>query len=348
MEKRASQSGTRGRSRRSIRVVETELVALSPSRAADFKACPLLFKFRAIDRLPEPPDPSRARGTIVHAVLERLCRLPSPDRTIEAARRLLGEVWTELREDEELEGLALTPEEESSWLSEAVKMIRNYFRLEDPASVRIHEVEARVAHDGDRMALRGIVDRIELQDDGEWVLADYKTGRTPSHEWALGSFFGLKFYALVCWRALGKMPRELRLLQLGEPEVLTLRPSPQMLEGLERQLDALGLAIERARLTGDWRPRPGPLCGHCAHRALCPAWADQDAGAGSGNPEARAGSDVGVGDLLLVDRGLDPVAGIDEEIAEREQPGPDGGQLLLGIPAGEIGPADRAGKKGVA
>ena len=54
--------------------METDLVALSPSRAADFKACPLLFKFRTIDRLPEPPDPSRARGTIVHAVLERLCR----------------------------------------------------------------------------------------------------------------------------------------------------------------------------------------------------------------------------------------------------------------------------------
>jgi len=102
----------------------------------------------------------------VHAVLERLCRLPSPDRTIEAARRLLGEVWTELREDEELEGLVLTPEEESSWISEAAKMIGNYFRLEDPASIRVHDVEARVSHDGDRMALRGIVDRIELQDDG--------------------------------------------------------------------------------------------------------------------------------------------------------------------------------------
>ena len=45
--------------------------ALSPSRAADFKQCPLLYRFRAIDRLPEVPGRAQVRGTLVHAVLER-------------------------------------------------------------------------------------------------------------------------------------------------------------------------------------------------------------------------------------------------------------------------------------
>ena len=156
-------------------------------------------------------------------------------------------------------------------------MIRNYFRLEDPAQVVVHDVEARVTHEGERTSLRGIVDRIEVRDDGEWVLVDYKTGRPPSSERALGSFFGLKFYALVCWRAFGRMPCELRLIQLGEPEVITLHPSEQMLLGLERQLDALGIAILRAQTTGDWRPRPSWLCGHCAHQAVCPAWTTNEA-----------------------------------------------------------------------
>jgi putative RecB family exonuclease len=257
--------------------LETELIPLSPSRAADFKACPQLFKFRAIDRLPEPSDPSRARGTLVHAVLERLCRMPAAERTVGTARGLLGDVWAELRELDELAGLDLDADEEASWLNEADRMIRNYFRLEDPARVIVHDVEARVTHEGERTALRGIVDRIEVRDDGEWVLVDYKTGRPPSSERALGSFFGLKFYALVCWRAFGRMPRELRLIQLGQPEVITLRPSEQMLLGLERQLDALGTAILRARTTGDWRPRPSWLCDHCAHQAVCPAWATKEA-----------------------------------------------------------------------
>ena len=43
--------------------------ALSPSRAADFMVCPLLYRFRVIDRLPSPPSHAAARGTLVHAVL---------------------------------------------------------------------------------------------------------------------------------------------------------------------------------------------------------------------------------------------------------------------------------------
>ena len=46
--------------------------SLSPSRAADFMTCPLLFRFRTIDRLPEPPSHAATRGSPVHAVLERL------------------------------------------------------------------------------------------------------------------------------------------------------------------------------------------------------------------------------------------------------------------------------------
>src|SRR5690606_31306559 len=61
------------------------LPSLSPSRAADFKTCPLLFRLRTIDRIPEPPHPDRARGTLVHAVLERLFDLPAAHRTPAAA-----------------------------------------------------------------------------------------------------------------------------------------------------------------------------------------------------------------------------------------------------------------------
>ena len=50
----------------------SERPALSPSRASDFKQCPLLYRFRAIDRLPEPPSTAQLRGSVVHAALEQL------------------------------------------------------------------------------------------------------------------------------------------------------------------------------------------------------------------------------------------------------------------------------------
>lgn len=323
-------------------------VSLSPSRASDFKACPQLYKFRAIDRLPEPADPYRARGSLVHAVLEELFRLPPVDRTPEAAERLLREVWDACRAEEILAGLDLPGDAEAAWLTTAETMLRNAFLLEDPGAVAVEDVEVKVAHTTEHTALRGIVDRIEHHPDGGWILADYKTGRSPSDTYALGAFFGLQFYALICWRAFGELPRELRLFQLGVPEVLTLRPTPEMLEGLERKLDALGAAVLRAIRTGDWRPRPSTLCTRCPHRSLCPAWSTAEAPAASAAPKPAALSDVRIGAALLVDGGGRAVAGVDGEVAQREDPAPDGLQLRLAIPAGEVGAPDGAEEQGVA
>ena len=63
------------------------LRTLSPSRAADFKICPQLFRFRALERREEPPTPATARGTTAHLALQRLFDLPSGDG------HPPGEVW---------------------------------------------------------------------------------------------------------------------------------------------------------------------------------------------------------------------------------------------------------------
>jgi len=249
------------------------LVRLSPSRASDYKTCPQLFKYRAIDRLPEPADIYSTRGTLVHAVLEQLYLLDQADRTIERARALAVAVWANLKADPEYASLELDREVEAAWLEQADALLVNYFRVEDPTKVAPHELEWWVEHQTELTLLRGIIDRVEVTPDGEWVLSDYKTGRSPSETYALGSFFGLKFYALVCWRAFGKMPKLLRLLHLKEPEIITLVPTAQMLRGLEKQLDALAQAIQRAHLKDDWRPRTSHLCNYCPHKPICPAYA---------------------------------------------------------------------------
>ena len=73
--------------------------SLSPSRAGDFMTCPLLFRYRTIDRLPQAPSSAAVRGTLVHAVLERLFDLPAPDRTPELAAAMLAPEWAKLTEE---------------------------------------------------------------------------------------------------------------------------------------------------------------------------------------------------------------------------------------------------------
>lgn len=283
------------------------LVPLSPSRASDFKNCPQLFKYRVIDRLPEPADIFSARGTLVHAVLEALFHLPPEGRTLPRIAADLQDKWDELKSLDEFAGVDLDPAEEVNWLAETLQLLANLFEIEDPASISPDQLEWWVEHRGKQTFLRGIIDRVEILSNGDWVLSDYKTGRSPSENYALGSFFGLKFYALVCWRTFNKLPAQLRLLQLREPEVITLVPTPQMLEGLERQLDAIGSAIVRAHRTGDWRPRPSNLCAWCAHQSICPAFSEntpppspQPVAGGTGSSPSGQGSGAIVSPPVLV------------------------------------------------
>jgi len=54
--------------------------------------------------------------------------------------------------------------------------------------------------------------------------------------------------------------------------VLRYEPDEDDLQAMQRKVEALWLAIERAMDSGDWRASKSALCSWCAHKALCPAW----------------------------------------------------------------------------
>jgi putative RecB family exonuclease len=246
---------------------------LSPSSASDFKNCPQLFKYRAIDRLPEPKSGPAARGSLVHAVLERLFSEGATSRTPERAEELLDALWREVREDPEFAPVAAEQPDDEKWLQTGRSLLRNYFKLEDPRDIEASRLEWWVEYELPQMHLRGIIDRLEERGEGRWVLTDYKTGRVPGEQRELSAFFGLRFYALVCWRAFGVIPEEIRLVYLADPSILTLNPNERMLIAFERQMTALGQAVQRAIGRDDWRTRPSPYCMSCSFQAQCPAWA---------------------------------------------------------------------------
>jgi putative RecB family exonuclease len=248
--------------------------SLSPSRAGDFLTCPLLYRFRVIDRLPEPPSPAAARGTLVHAVLEHLFDRPAAERTPEAARSLLDPEWERLLAAEpELAGLFPADAERAGWLAEAATMLDRYFTLEDPRRLEPAHRELCVqAELASGLHLRGYIDRLDVAPGGEIRIVDYKTGTAPPAEFEARALFQMKFYALVLWRAEGRLPRLLQLMYLGNGEIVRYQPDEADLLATERKVEALWQAIERARTGRDWRPRPGRLCDWCAHKPICPAY----------------------------------------------------------------------------
>ncbi len=249
------------------------LGALSPSRAGDFLTCPLLYRFRTVDRLPEPPSPDQVRGTVVHKVLEDLFDLPAADRTPAQAEAMLQPAWERLREESPDVAAMLGEDgpEVATWLASCRTVLERYFTLEDPQRLEPAERELYVESLLDsKLLLRGFVDRVDVAPDGSIRIVDYKTGRSPAAGFEARALFQMKFYALVVWRTRGIVPAVLQLVYLGNGEILRYRPDEQDLLATERKVEAIWQAIRSAEESGDWRPRRSRLCDWCQHRSLCP------------------------------------------------------------------------------
>jgi putative RecB family exonuclease len=251
------------------------LGSLSPSRAGDFMTCPLLYRYRTIDRLPEPPSPDAVRGTVVHKVLENLFDLPAAERTSPHAADLLVPAWEEIlaAEPEIAEMFGAEGPEIGAWLASCRSTLERYFTLEDPTRLEPADRELYVETLlGSKLLLRGFIDRLDVAPTGEIRIVDYKTGKAPREAFEAKALFQMKFYALVLWRTRGVVPAMLQLVYLGSGELLRYCPDERDLLATERKVEAIWAAISRAQASGDWRPRKSALCGWCSHQSICPEW----------------------------------------------------------------------------
>lgn len=247
---------------------------LSPSRASDFQQCPLLFRFRVVDRLPEPPSPAAARGTLVHAALERLYDLPAPTRTPEAAETLLAPAWARLRDaDPALGDLHDGDGGLPGWLAEAARLVTRYFTLEDPTRLQPAEREVWLRTQlPDGPELRGIVDRLDVAPDGAIRVVDYKTGKSPREGYESGALFQMRFYAYLVRAERGVLPRMLQLVYLGDGRLVRHEPTEAEMTTLDLRVRTVWQHVQAAAESGRWEPRRSRLCDWCSFRAYCPAF----------------------------------------------------------------------------
>jgi putative RecB family exonuclease len=245
--------------------------SLSPSSCSSFKECPLAFRFSYLDRLPEPPSPWTTKGTLVHRALERLLDRPADERTVDAALDDLALARVELAPHPDFADLDLTDDEWARFDADSESLVRKYFELEDPRTVNPIGLELKLEADLGRTRLRGIIDRLDLDENGEFVVTDYKTGSVPSEFWEAKSLAGVHIYALLCERMLGRRPARVQLYYLSKPEAIIASPTDQSIKGVERRTSAMYDAIATACARDDFRARPGRLCDFCTFKPYCPA-----------------------------------------------------------------------------
>lgn len=242
-----------------------------------------MYKFRVIDKLPEPPNRAMLQGTIVHHILENLYELPPGRRTLGTAIDTVSAAI-----ESHIEELHSLPEVADSGSASAAEHVRNqveafvkemleaYFALEDPTAIEPVARELRLHGDLDGTPVVGVIDRLERDSDGAYVVSDYKTGKAPGAKYQEAAFFGLRVYAalLEANEEYGTAPTKLRLIYLKSREILEMNIDQGHLRGTRTQMAAISRAIESATERDNWPASPGKLCDWCHFKPICPAFRD--------------------------------------------------------------------------
>ena len=164
----------------------------SPSMIEQFLRCPYRFFMQYLQKLKVFPRPEfemniMNEGIVTHAILERFCGERetgdiNPEKRIE---KIAGEFFSDY-EKEHFTG------RKELWVVKKegiLQTVKNFLLLEEKSSIgpgktKLVDVEYKVDNcivdlDGEKIALRGVIDRIDCASDGTIYVIDYKTSSKP-------------------------------------------------------------------------------------------------------------------------------------------------------------------------
>lgn len=224
----------------------------------------------------------------MHRALELLMMEAPADRTLEAALHHLEVATPEILCNDEYSALAFASlEEENAFMADSDSLVRKYFELEDPRHITTVGLELKLEVSLGSLRLRGIIDRLEEDRDGNLIVTDYKTGKVPRVQFESSKLGGVHFYAYLCEKVLGRRPAKVQLLYLAEPVRIITEPTEQSIRGLQLRTSAIWTAVEKACEREDFRPKPSRLCDWCSYREWCPAFGGDPALAPKREPSAH-------------------------------------------------------------
>ncbi len=241
---------------------------LSPTAAATFEQCQRRWRFRYVERLPDPPGPAALAGTLVHRVLERLLAEPAKERQLDRARSLASEEWSAHHALPELADLGLDEHGLRQYKWKVWRAVAGLWDLEDPAAVEVLATESQLEVQLGEVPFLGVLDRVERTADGVAV-TDYKSGRAPRPAYEAAKLDQVLLYAAGWREQSGTEPVRARLLYLGSRSIEAEVTSDRLDEAVGRlgsTWEALNACVSSER----FEPRTGPLCAWCPYTRLCP------------------------------------------------------------------------------
>ncbi len=236
------------------------------------------YRFQYIDSVPTLPNGAMVRGSFVHRVLELLHARPAQDRTLDAVRKDFETAEGEFRLRDDFRLLALDTTDEAKFWESCRECMRAYYRIEQPETANIVELEKWVSAPLGEFEIGGFIDRLE-RDDGGLVVSDYKTGAPKPLRFSTDYLRQLTFYALMCETQLKETPHSVRIYYLGggkddhsrDERVVTQTVTLDSLAEVRETARRVFSEIEAGKTSGEFATNVTKLCGWCDYQQWCPA-----------------------------------------------------------------------------
>lgn len=241
---------------------------LSPSSASSYRECARRWKFRYVDRLPDPPGEAAVTGTFAHMVLEKLMQEAVENRTVDRAKELAREIWPKMENHPDYQALELDDRGGLEFRIRGWKAIEGLWDLEDPREVEVASTEQDIRVEINGVPFRGIIDRVDETSDG-LVVTDYKSGKAPSERFSSNYATQMLLYAAALTELEGSKPTRAQLLYLGQ-KVVEVEVTDENLAEVVDDLRTTWLSIMESCITQEFSATEGPLCGWCPFVAECP------------------------------------------------------------------------------
>ena len=255
------------------------LYPCTPTRLSAWLDCPRRYRMTYLDRpapAKGPPWAHNSFGASVHNALAGWWRLAMARRTVAAAGDLLERGWIE-------EGYA-DPAQSQRHRGKARDMVERYAGTLDPCAEPLG-VERTVGAHTERIVVSGRIDRLDARrgpgGGTELAVVDYKTGRRSLSTDDARTSLPLALYALAAARIFHAPCHRVELHHLPTGQVHAWEHSDETVARHVRRAEGIAAECEeadarfRTGLAGPevdqvFPPRPGPACGWCDFRALCP------------------------------------------------------------------------------
>lgn len=242
---------------------------LSYSSIDTYQSCPLKYKYRQIDRIPEPKSKEALFGTLIHSTMKFIHTPALLPPSFEQAIDHFSRGW---RED-----VFDSPLEERAAFTQGVDMIRRYYETNDITSAVIVDLESRfqIEIGNEQLGqhiIAGSIDRIDKTTDG-YEIIDYKTTKKMPPQSKVDEDLQLTVYFKAF---LERYPAERERIGNITVSLYFLKHGVKLsakrtMEDLARLDERVFEVIEHIQKE-EFEPNLSPLCDWCGFQKICPLW----------------------------------------------------------------------------